>query len=72
MWVARDKSGELYLYRTKPTRQKDNSYETRTNIWGVKGRGYGDDLYIGKDVSGFEEINWEGQPQKVQLELEID
>ena len=74
MWVARDKSNELYLYRTKPIRQKDNSCEPRTNIWGVKGRGYGDDLYIGKNVLGFEKIYWESEPQRVnvQLEMEID
>lgn len=69
MWVARDKSEELYLYRTKPIRQKDNSHETRTSIWGVQGRGYDDAVYMGKNVPGFEKITWAGPPHKVIIQL---
>ena len=72
MWVARDKSNELYLYRTKPIRQKESSSETHTSIWGVKGRGYDDAVYMGKDVLGFEEVYWVSSPQRVTVQLEID
>lgn len=56
MWVARDKSGQLYFYRTKPRRG------LRTFIPAE------DYCHFGRFYDKFfEEITWENSPQLVEF-----
>ena len=57
MWIARDKDGDLFLYRVKPARND--------NIFVVPGN-YG---MIRLADSAFPEVTWENSP--VEMELKI-
>lgn len=54
MWIARDKTGRLFLYYTKPKRHKTG--------WHIKG-----DPYLQLDKSMFPELKWEDEPREVEL-----
>lgn len=54
MRIARDKSGRLFLYYTKPKRRKDN--------WHKKGT-----PYLQLDKTLFPELKWEDDPVEVKL-----
>lgn len=55
-WIARDKSESLYIYRTKPHRDKDwfSGYES---------------IKLAKD--SFKEITWENSPQRVSITITL-
>ena len=57
-WIARDVSGELWLYSDKP---EFNPYKNEYESFG------GDFLVI--DNSLFPEVTFENSPQKVKIEL---
>lgn len=56
LWIARDKSGDLYLYKDKPKRRY-TTFDSNTGWtqWTFP--------------STFSEITWENSPQKVELKL---
>lgn len=59
MWIARDKSGELYLYSHKPEKSADYSN------WFVSTSG----LVMPIRPSLFPEVTWENSPVEVELKL---
>ena len=58
MWIARDKSGEVYLYGSKPI--KDTMYFCLPS-------GHCSIMYIGKEV--YPELTWENSPKQVELKI---
>lgn len=57
MWIARDKNGELYLYKEKPTKF--------LNVW----CSYGDEELVSLvDKSFFSEVQW-SDPEPRELVL---
>ena len=57
LWIARDKSGELYLYDIKPEKHEE---------YFVEPSGY---RSISLDDNSFSEITFENSPQQVELKL---
>lgn len=57
LWIARDLSEELILYKKQP------SYNNKLKMW------IGGSLPIGKLRCCFPEVTFENSPQKVKIEL---
>ena len=58
MWVARDKNGELWIYRNKPFRyMMKMAFASRGN----------NDIYLRLDESMFKSVKWKNSPQEVEL-----
>ena len=68
MYVAKDKNGEVFAYRTKPIRQKMDYTETRTSVWAPKDGLTEEALYLGK--KGFDSVTWESGPMVATLVIE--
>lgn len=56
MWIARDKSGGLYLFPEKPI--KDDAYEY-----------YEGDNWYKIDTGLFPEVTYDNSPQQVEIKL---
>lgn len=65
LWIARDKNGELYLYRNKPelTKIEEN---TNDEFWQDSST-YGYYCYL--DNNEFPEVTFENSPQEIELKL---
>lgn len=58
VWIARDKNGELYLYKSEPWRCKEDK------------NGHfdcGDEILLPMDEDMFPEITWENSPKEFEL-----
>ena len=58
MWIARDKSGEVYLYEVKPIKD---------TVFFCPSPGHHSMMYIGKEI--YPELTYENSPQEVNLTL---
>lgn len=58
MWIARDESGEVYLYELRPKR----GLHMFTSC-----NGDNISIYLGKKI--YPELTWENSPQKVKITL---
>lgn len=58
MWIARDKSGIVYLYEAKPI---------RSGVYFCPPLGNHSMMYIGKEI--YPELTYENSPQEVNLTL---
>lgn len=56
LWIARDKKGDLFLYREEPFRYNDVVFDTIGVIGPIN-------PYL------FSEVTWENSPQEVELKL---
>lgn len=56
MWIARDKSGELYLYNNKPVREDETFSNTTSWLQWLCPR-------------TFPEVTWENSPVEVELKI---
>ena len=65
LWIARDKNGELCLYRNKPELVKIEE-NTNDEFWQDSSN---DGYYCYLDNSEFSEITFENSPQEVELKL---
>lgn len=64
MWIARDKSGSLWLFTTKPFKYKSNNYKS-IGFWTTNR-----EEYIQLPKSMYPEIKWEDkQPTKVLIDF---
>lgn len=61
LWIARDKDGKLYLYKTKPWKRVNAIY--LCNEFDC------DDSFINIDSDLFPEVTFENSPQEVELKL---
>lgn len=59
MWIARDKSGEVYLYVAKPIRGIVCFYYHLEN-YGM--------TYLGREEI-YPEVTWENSPKQVELKI---
>lgn len=66
LWIARDKDGELCLYRNKPELVKIEE-NTNEEFWQDSSN---DGYYCYLDNNEFPEINFENSPQEIKLGLE--
>ncbi len=57
VWIARDKNGELYLYKSKPWRCKEDT----------NGHFDCDEILLPMDEDMYPEITWENSPKKFEL-----
>ena len=57
VWIARDKNGELYLYKSKPWRCKEDK----------NGHFDCDDILLPMDEDMYPEITWENSPKEFEL-----
>ena len=55
LWIARDKDGALYFYRSKPIRFEYDFFSTESIG------------FISSDL--FPSVTWENSPQEVELKL---
>lgn len=55
-WVARDKSGDLYMYHTKPLR----------NVVADRWRGESSDIDLYNNLL-FSDLTWESDPEEVEI-----
>ena len=61
MWIARDKSGAVYLYKHKPIKLSRHFVDCN----GERGE---DDIYLGeKEI--YPELTWENSPKQVELKI---
>lgn len=60
MWVARDKDGELTLYKSKPHRGK-------LPRWDPESWDSGDEYWIVLDPKLFPDLTWDDEPIEVEL-----
>ena len=58
LWIARDKSGSLWLYYDKPVKF-ENSFDAET---GIEPR-----MWLNNE--DFPEVTWENSPQQVEFKL---
>lgn len=58
MWIARDKSGEVYLYEAKPIRGA---------VYFCPSPEHHNMMYIDEEV--YPELTWENSPKQVELKL---
>lgn len=65
LWIARDKDGELCLYRNKPELVKIEE-NTNEEFWQDSSN---DGYYCYLDSSEFPEVTFENSPQEVELKL---
>lgn len=56
LWIARDKTGELYLYKQKPA-LIDGTFFYDTGLWEI-------------DEENFPEVTLENSPQEVELKFQ--
>ena len=61
LWIARDKTGSLWVYKRKPERI-DKCFDIE---YGVHER-----MYL--DCEDFPEVTWENSPQQVELKMKFD
>lgn len=61
LWIARDKDGELCLYKTKPWKRINTIYHNDEFDC--------NDSFIKIDSDLFPEVTWENSPKKVKFEL---
>ena len=61
LWIARDKDGELCLYKTKPWKRVNTIYNNDEFDC--------DDDFMEIDSNLFPEVTFENSPQRVELEL---
>lgn len=61
LWIARDKDGELCLYKTKPWKRENTDYYNDEFDC--------DDYFMNIDEDLFPEITFENSPQQVELKL---
>lgn len=57
VWIARDKNGELYLYKSKPWRCKEDT----------NGHFDCDEILLPMDEDMYPEITWENSPKEFEL-----
>lgn len=57
VWIARDKNGELYLYKSKPWRCKEDT----------NGHFDCDEILLPMDSDMYPEITWENSPKEFEL-----
>lgn len=60
-WIARDKDGELCLYKTKPWKRENTDYHNDEFDC--------DDYFMDIDKDLFPEVTFENSPQEVELKL---
>lgn len=58
LWIARDKDGSLWVFRSKPVREE--------KIFNIE-LGLHKMMYL--DESQFPSVTWENSPQQVELKL---
>lgn len=58
MWIARDKTGEVYLYEDKPIRD---------TVYFCPPLGHHNMMYIGKEI--YSELTYENSPQEIKFTL---
>lgn len=58
LWIARDKNGDLYLYRCKPVKLSEQFIAEEDNVYACI-----------DDIETFSEVTWENSPQQVELKL---
>lgn len=60
-YVARDKSGALFISKQKPERMTDNTWDTWDMDW----------VALNKDAFPDLGISWEDEPKKCKITIEI-
>ena len=60
MWVARDKDGELTLYKNKP-------YRCKLPGWNPESWDIGDDYWMELDPKLFSDLTWDDEAIEVEL-----
>lgn len=58
MWIARDKSGEVYLYEAKPI---------KGTVCFCPSPGHHSMMYIGEEI--YPELTYENSPKQVELKI---
>lgn len=58
LWIARDKNGELYLYKVKPIRSEDVFYSPEYDFL---------DDYFRLPNDSYPEITWFNSPKKLEI-----
>lgn len=53
LWIARDRNGELWMFKERPDRM--------TNVWGVE---FAEDIIIRLPKQIFPEVKWEDEEPK--------
>ena len=61
MWIARDKDGELYLFMSKPYRNKTTFFSENT---------YAD--FCKLPEGSYPEVTWKNSPKRVEVKLVED
>ena len=59
VWIARDKDGEISIYKNKPWKRENEPYHN--------GEFDSDDYYINIDKELYPEITWENSPKEFEL-----
>lgn len=59
VWIARDKDGEISIYKSKPWKRENEPYHN--------GEFDSDDYYINIDKELYPEITWENSPKEFEL-----
>lgn len=59
VWIARDKDGEISIYKNKPWKRENEMYHN--------GEFDSDDYYINIDKELYPEITWENSPKEFEL-----
>lgn len=67
-WIARNKDGGLYLYRTKP--KIAQTWNSIKNVW-TKRLWFDGEIFAKLKATSFKEITWENSPQKVSVTIAI-
>lgn len=61
LWIARDKDGELCLYKTKPWKRVNTTHHNDQFDC--------DDSFMNIDNDLFPEVTYENSPQEIELKL---
>lgn len=61
IWIARDKDGELCLYKTKPWKRVNTTHHNDQFDC--------DDSFMNIDNDLFPEVTYENSPQEIELKL---
>lgn len=67
-WIARNKNGGLYLYRTKP--KIANVWDSIEEKW-IERPWFDGEEFAELKATNFKEITWENSPQKVSVTIDI-